>query len=477
MSCWNTISFALCSLCISVLSAARDTVPYFCGFERSEESEVQLWHSGTNPFLPDADQLKNLWYAGTAEAVEGNRSLYISADGGVSARYRGVENTVLAYRVFDLPAGTYNLAFDWKTNQFYNNSCLMVAWIDDSDRRVISTTGSDIPDVILDNHLTVSDKYGNTSDTLQAGSAWERVCATITSDGVTKKKLVFAWHNPTGADGLPGGCIDNIDIAYAACACPADIVIKKRPDGIDVSWTGTAPQYDICYKRHSDTICTTAQTAGTSFAIQQLDAGIYDIKVRSVYPDCGKSVWSECFNIFLLGATARCLDYTDLNAEGVKCYWGVFDNPRQHNQVVDFYRSQKSFHTIHYDLNEYDEITKRQLKTVPEGMLASVRLSSWQEGVGVAKAPSAAVEYPLTVTDDAKVLLLYYAAVFEHCENPEGMWKPTPAQQPYINVRILDEDGNLLTECTKAAFRQLNSTRATNADGRNSNGMPHTIRC
>lgn len=60
------------------------------------------------------------------------------------------------------------------------------------------------------------------------------------------------------------------------------------------------------------------------------------------------------------------------------------------------------------------------------------------------------MEYPLTVTDDAKVLLLYYAAVFEHCENPEGMWKPTPAQQPYINVRILDEDGNLLTECTKA---------------------------
>ena len=125
-------------LAVGILNAESISLPYLCDFENSVENAK--WTLNYNPNLAPGT-LKNLWYIGIAEASEGKNSMYVSSDGGQTASYTNSENTILAWRVIELPAGTYDLAFDWLAYG-EGSSAIYVAWMDSATKRAFFTSSA-----------------------------------------------------------------------------------------------------------------------------------------------------------------------------------------------------------------------------------------------------------------------------------------------------------------------------------------------
>ncbi|MBP5516966.1 MAG: hypothetical protein J6X86_08480, partial [Bacteroidales bacterium] len=143
------------------------------------------------------------------------------------------------------------------------------------------------------------------------------------------------------------------------------------------------------------------------------------------------------------GQVDGCINYTNLNSCHVTARYGTFTNPDQNIGVIDYgSESASSRHTVHTNLNEYDQNTNYGLKTVPPGFDASVRLGNWLTG---SQAESITYEYTVdTIKSD--LLIMKYAAVLE---NPNH----TPNEQPRFKFQILDEDGlEIDASCYSANF-------------------------
>ncbi len=133
-------------------------------------------------------------------------------------------------------------------------------------------------------------------------------------------------------------------------------------------------------------------------------------------------------------ASAQCIDFTDLRSSSVVCTYGTFDNPYQYVGIIDDGPSAgSSRHTIHTNTNERDPRTDNQLRTVPNGEFASVRLGNWSVG-----AQAESITYEYTVDDDTNPILVFkYAAVMEDPGH-------TPSEQPRLTLEILDENNQLV---------------------------------
>ena len=143
-----------------------------------------------------------------------------------------VRNTILAWRVIELPAGTYDVAFDWMAYG-EGSSAIYVAWMDSATKKVLSLTSPDLPPSIANNVLKFKD-VDTEVDRLNNASVWQRATTQITSDGVTKYKLVFAWNNTSAKSIPPGGAIDNIQIAKASCEKPTNLQEKIQAANIKI---------------------------------------------------------------------------------------------------------------------------------------------------------------------------------------------------------------------------------------------------
>ena len=177
--------------------------------------------------------------------------MYVSSDGGTTATYTNSENTILAWRVIELPAGTYDLAFDWMAYG-EGSSAIYVAWMDSTTKRVLSLTSPDLPKSIADNILKFKDVDTET-DRLRNASVWQRATTQIVSDGVTKYKLVFAWNNTSAKAIPPGGAIDNIQIAKASCEKPTNLKVESKGSMATIKWESQADEFILRYQRYTDT--------------------------------------------------------------------------------------------------------------------------------------------------------------------------------------------------------------------------------
>ena len=102
------VTFLACAMNVFAQSVS---LPYYCDFESKTENANWLLNAGNTA------KFKNKWVINkpfiTMDDDEGN-FMYISFDGGVNAVYEDKDNFVIAYRSFNLAAGNYDLAFDWK---------------------------------------------------------------------------------------------------------------------------------------------------------------------------------------------------------------------------------------------------------------------------------------------------------------------------------------------------------------------------
>lgn len=440
------IGLVVCLTC--VVAAAQEThLPYYCRFETAVDTAGWKLTDGVS---------SSKWCWGEAENRSGNRSIYLSTDGGATAGYDEVPTGyyVVAYKKFTVKAmQKYDLAFDckvWgeKTRTGNINDGMMAAWIPASKGVPVSGTGgADFPMYAKQYKI----KFDDGRDVF-SGNGWSNVACTV-SAFEPEYYLVFVWKtNGVNVKGT-GAAIDNVQLAPQYADCARKPLNMKYVQGDDmkeftVTWSGNADEYELQYYRNGVRGAQPAMVknmTSTSYTVKLGDAaeGVYSVLVRSI---CGSdtSVWCDLSDAFIYDKSAHCVDYLNLHSDDVVCTSGTFQNPYLSEGVVDNgYYSAQSIHTIHYVRDEYDPRTGNKLRTVPEDAVASVRISNWQEQ----PAGSASISYKYHVTDEADVLKVRYAAVLQY---PPVHVDP---DQTRIIVEVFDAvQDTLLSECARSEF-------------------------
>ena len=103
---------AFCSF-FGLVNAQNITVPYSMGFEAVGFDSVEAVNNWVLNPGPQSAACQDKWYIGRAIREAGQQSLYISCDTNQSASYGSRPCTQYVYRDILLPAGTYDISFDW----------------------------------------------------------------------------------------------------------------------------------------------------------------------------------------------------------------------------------------------------------------------------------------------------------------------------------------------------------------------------
>ena len=442
-------------MCFIALQLTAQNSYFTCDFE--DAAQNAQW-SLTNGSM--AADIPNKWYIGSAISNGGKNAMYISMDGGQTVSYKDCGAYVISYIEVHLDKGNYNLSFDWcAMGNTADNSVdgLYALWapLTDSfdDPLPLNSNKSTIISKDLEPYILEVTAQG---DQKMVGSAtWKNAVAEIKSDG-TPRRLAFLWlvGDYQGVVSYPAPCIDNIMIMDAE-SCPSPTALSVSTDGqrINMNWVGNASQYEVkCYSYMDESWTTQIVSDTTATTLTGITEGLCDLYVSSICDDGKKSIPLVRSEYFLYYPANHCIDYLTLDSSN--CYiaedkvsasasgGALLHMMKWKNTLVNNgYAAKESRHTIHYSWNETDPRTCGGLRTVPEGELASVRLGNWNTGSEAERA-----EFKFHV--DAKknpVLMLKYAVVLQ---KPGDGCKPNPG----FLLRVLDENGQLVSNCASADF-------------------------
>ncbi len=436
----------------SAVATPITTLPYVCGFENATENA--RWSlNDPNPY-----NLVNKWSVGNGASQTGSKSLYISNDGGYSNSYYGVcvnppytnpqdwnrSTLTYAWREFDLPAGTYDLSFAWRSEGGGNNGgddVLGVCWVPSTTYINSVANPWSIPSWINPN-LMVFD--GN--DVLKKSrEMWIDERTQIVSTG-QPMKLVFLWKNDDYLSANPPAAIDNILIS--ACASPTNFqVVDDGGGSVTLTWneTDAGSQYEIDYGLTTGGKTTLTGVVGNSQTIYGLNRGAYEFRIRTSCGGGKASLWTEAYTVVSYVPDENCVDFLDLYSSNTVCktaefYYASQSHTSFQTGVVDYgFDSRMSRHTIHYP-GETDPLTNGKLPTVPPGEEASVRLGNRSGG------EIETIEYTMNVpTGSAMILSMKYAILLEAPGHGYG-------EDPGFKLDITDMYGNPIDKCSQEEF-------------------------
>ena len=450
---------AVLLMCVCVLRAQSIT-SYTCDFE--DPTENAQWNRNIVASNRDITQCINKWYIGPAggfgvgSSVSSSSGLYISAGVGADTLVSSYSNSqsvfISAARTLQLAAGTYSVVFDWEAMGSDANDGLYVFWVEGTDTKT-NSNWSDRSAVTLPGYVTNSTRYGG-------ALSWRSSAFTFTTAG-NGGKLVVLWMNALTPVVEPAGKIDNICV-YQGSQCQAPTNVRYDGNTHLISWNGNASSYDVMLYNYNTKSLNT-YTDLTTKSIQMPDIseeGYYYIYVRSRC-DEGHSVWvyTEKF-VWLKGV--RCIDIFDLtpdNSGAAKCYWTdrcdynyagssagydpyLYDNA---GQVLgaNGSDSEDSRHVIHYRIGETDPRTDNQLKTIPDGEIASIRVNGFWNTAGD-HASTIEYDYPVQagVSD---LLVLKFACVLQNPDHSED-------EQPRFKLDIL-QGNTVVSTCAQKDFK------------------------
>ena len=294
----------------SLLSAQNDTLPYFCGFEDPVENANWVMVNGNN--------YANDWAIGTAVANYGTHSMYVSHNQGANAAYLNSRGSTISYRTFTLPAGVRCIVdYDWMalgngTDQMY------VCWVTDATENIHAWANNNngVPIGVLQ-----FAKTWNLTDTAHVSFAsWRHGSFEVVGSG-TPQRLVFFWTSSQAGANNPGGCVDNVQISDKnACPKPSNVQFVESTTSLTdgyLTWRGIGTSWDVRYKNSNDTAWTEHLGLTTQAdTIRGLTKGIYTFWIRT---HCGNqlSSWFVLDNILIYNSYAACVNYIELDVEGV----------------------------------------------------------------------------------------------------------------------------------------------------------------
>lgn len=464
---------AMLMLTISAVKAQVVQIPYAMSFEDEESAEWANWV--TNPGALGST-ISDKWERGTALHSDGDKGLYISNDGGVTSNYGSDKCLQFVYRDFQFEDGNYYLSFDWMCP----DSCAtlyagQMQWLPGT-----LPPYTQMNNMIAQQGNTITwPAIGTPMQTLQFGTTWQNGGWQISVKNPTNAalgkriyRIYFAWQSSvSSADSVRNisACIDNIQITDARCAKPSNLAIEITScDSVRLSWDGSSARYQLQYRKVGTTTWRSRNTtnAATSLIIENMKEGNYDFRVRGTcyeYNDDGTcdtivSPYTYLSNVNVFCPDQHCINYvnlTDTNyaicTYGTTSSSGYYQTYKQafaNRGVVDFgWESVNSRHTVIWDTLAKDPRTNNQLRMVPMGESASVRLGNWNYNYG-----AEAVTYKFTVDPDNSILLVKYAIVLE---DPSGH---DDDAMPRFVIQIYDEQGEPLdTLCGKVDLNPLNS--------------------
>ncbi len=443
---------------------ATDSVPYCCDFENAVERAY--WR-----FANDAT---NKWAIGFAtQTGTGLYSMYISTDGGGSHGYSGVVTNSYAYRRIHVPAGVYEITYDWMARGYVSGTTYygyMRAFLIPAASTTL--TGGQV----LTGLSATSLPAGTIS--LDAGAMQNQTTWTNFNNPIVQVPntmdyfLVFFWYNNTSVY-APPAAVDNICLTPVTCPKPMNITKTDLGNGcISITWTDYGnPQptgWIIEYGQRGFTHGngTKIYTTSKPDTICGLQADVtYEFIIRAICPNGDTSNYSDPLN-YRYCTGMRCIDFTNLRGPGVTCTYGryqyyqqytaTYPGPYANTGVIDLgpgaygtaSGSPGSLHTVNTDPNSRDPLFP-QLSKIPPDECESVRLGSFYGGY-----ICQSVSYSYVVdTANADILLFKYAAVF----NDVGH---SATQQPRFVFEILDQQNNLISPTCGAA--DYNATEVTN---------------
>ena len=200
----------------------------------------------------------NAWTVGTATNNGGEKSLYISNDGGTTNAYSTAYSTfVCASKKFYFRGNDYDFFYDWLCNGESNYDFMRVALVPDS---VSLSAGMNRPSGFEINSLPDGWIALDGGAKLNISSNWSTMAAENISVEEGFYNVVFAWRSDNSGGGQPPAAIDNFRVVSIAHD-PYNVTLVGG-ENTDVSG-GSTTQADVT--RKIDKVTYTAN-AGYWFA-------------------------------------------------------------------------------------------------------------------------------------------------------------------------------------------------------------------
>lgn len=454
VGCWLTTQN------VSGAAITMVDLPYLCDFEDAAENANWTLNPSVNTITTD-----NRWVIGSAVAYTGERSLYVSKDGGETSTYASTNNVLLAYRDITLEAGDYDVAYDWLGLGNKTKGYLKVVYAN-RPTSSLNCLGNSVEPTWVANAVQLMGS--NTS--LVDGDSWRHVQARVTipvaQANKTTTRLLFVWVNTdvTVKDSITSVAIDNFQLAKASATDYPDNIHVSTNLGIStITWDGTADNYEVMYRKKTDSEFISVAADGNSVMLQNVEYGAYEFWICVVNGE-DRSVYTVFPTVYIY--ETDCFDALNMyNAQFEYGTWGRTGKTVKGYDRVDYGPSDvRSRHTTHFDLNEVDPRTVIKqgsdtiacLRTVPSGEFGSVRLGNWNTG---SEYESMTFHYTVESSSMA-VLLVHYAMVLE---NPDH----TAVDQPRFTLDVLNEQGMPIdTKCASVDFHAPTSQEWEDPDVR-----------
>lgn len=454
---------------VGQVQAQRVSVPYEMSFEMTESAELTNWT--LNPGTAGA-ACTDQWVVGNQLRNEGAQGLYISNEGATNIGYGNKPCVQFVYRDFQLADGNYYFTFDYISP---NENAVLYYGVTRHNGTGVQITNMQA----INNPLTGSvqlPNVGGTPELLAAAATWTTASRQVSvtnnvSDPNRAYRLWFAWvSNSTDSVAGISAAIDNIQITSGNCGRPENLAVNVETcDSVVFSWEGGADRYEVQYRlMGGNWRKRSARNGETSVVLENMEEGNYDFRVRSRCVttlldgtiDTLYSPYACINNVNIFCPDKHCINYVAItDTTRAICTYGKTNNSYaeedslrsafQHVGVIDYgWDSNLSRHTVVWDTLATDERTGNQLRMVPQGESASVRLGNWEYG-----QECEAITYDYYVDPDNSILLVKYAIVLEDPDHE-------PNANPRFVVQIYDEDGEPLDPmCGKV---DLNPSDPTN---------------
>lgn len=281
-------------------------LPYYCGFEDSLENHQ--WRI--------VNTVDEGWYIGSATNAEGDNSLYISNDGGVSNSVNPHSaNTgtkyFYAYRDVYFPPGyaEYNVSFDYKGD--YDPYAHFAWFISEADAAAPTTSMSVPPGALYQVY-----NYSMTD------SVWTHYSYTLDSTFQGYKRICFSYSNPYNPVQMPAA-IDNIAIIGNSCPSVMNLrTLSVMDTAVLLAWSIDSTQfpsgYTVAVRPSGQTAFAMYNTTDTVLLLQGLNpVTTYEWKVRTICGQEDTSFWSLSTSFATLQPIAQLPYYCDFE-DGVE---------------------------------------------------------------------------------------------------------------------------------------------------------------